>query len=112
MAGPSRLETPDNYLLCLDSKTGKEVWHAPIADFDLQYFSTMAPIVVGDHVLVGTGNDLDEPGMLQSFDPESGKRQWVWYAVPMKQGDAGLETWKDLDAVRHGRRANMGARIV
>ena len=96
------VETPDNYLLCLDSKTGKEVWHVPIADFDLQYFSTMAPIVVGDHVLVGTGNDLDEPGMLQSFDPESGKRQWVWYAVPMKQGDAGLETWKDLDAARHG----------
>jgi alcohol dehydrogenase (cytochrome c) len=96
------METPDNYLVSLDSKTGKELWHVTIADFELQYFSTMAPIVVGDHVLVGTGNDLDEPGMLQSFDPETGKRQWVWYAVPMKQGDPGLETWKSLDAARHG----------
>jgi alcohol dehydrogenase (cytochrome c) len=96
------METPDNYLVSLDAKTGKELWHVEISDFDLQYFSTMAPIVVGDHVLVGTGNDLDEPGFLQSFDPESGKRQWVWYAVPMKAGDPGLETWKDLDAARHG----------
>jgi alcohol dehydrogenase (cytochrome c) len=96
------METPDNYLVSLDSKTGKELWHVEISDFDLQYFSTMAPIVVGDHVLVGTGNDLDEPGMLQSFDPETGKRQWVWYSVPMKEGDPGLSTWKNLDASRHG----------
>src|SRR5262245_36248075 len=96
------METPDNYLICLDAKTGKEVWHVEISDFDLQYFSTMAPIVVGDHVLVGTGNDLDEPGMLQSFDPETGKRQWVWYSVPMKEGDPGLSTWKNLDAAKHG----------
>jgi len=96
------METPDNYLVCLDAKTGKELWHVEISDFDLQYFSTMAPIVVGDHVLVGTGNDLDEPGFLQSFDPMTGKRQWIWYAVPMKEGDPGLETWKNLDAARHG----------
>jgi alcohol dehydrogenase (cytochrome c) len=96
------METPDNYLVSLDAKTGKELWHVEISDFDLQYFSTMAPIVVVDHVLVGTGNDLDEPGFLQSFDPETGKRQWIWYSVPMKEGDPGLETWKDLDAARHG----------
>ena len=54
-------------------ETGKERWHVEIADFDQQYFSTMAPIVVDNHVLVGTGNDLDSPGFLQSFDP--GDRQ-------------------------------------
>ena len=62
----------------------------------------MAPIVVGNHVLVGTGNDLDAPGFLQSFDPETGDVQWKWYAVPMKKGDPGLETWGDLDAAAHG----------
>ena len=96
------METPDNYLVSLDAKTGKELWHVEISDFDLQYFSTMAPIIVGDHVLVGTGNDLDQPGFLQSFDPETGKRQWVWYSVPMKEGDPGLSTWKNIDAARHG----------
>jgi alcohol dehydrogenase (cytochrome c) len=96
------METPDDYLVSLDARTGKERWHKPIADFSLQYFSTMAPIVVGNHVLVGTGDDLDQPGFLQSFDPETGERQWIFYSVPMKAGDPGLETWKNLDAAKHG----------
>ena len=95
-------ETPDNYLVSLDARTGKERWHVEIADFDQQYFSTMAPIVVDNHVLVGTGNDLDAPGFLQSYDPETGKRNWIFYTVPMKPGDPGLDTWPNLDAARHG----------
>ena len=95
-------ETPDNYLVSLDARTGKERWHVEIADFNQQYFSTMAPIVVGNHVLVGTGNDLDAPGFLQSYDPETGKRQWIFYTVPMNPGDPGLETWPSLQAARHG----------
>jgi alcohol dehydrogenase (cytochrome c) len=96
------METPDDYLVSLDARTGKERWHKVISDFSQQYFSTMAPIVVGNHVLVGTGDDLDAPGFLQSFDPESGDRQWIWYSVPMQKGDPGLDTWKNLDAARHG----------
>jgi alcohol dehydrogenase (cytochrome c) len=96
------VETPDNYLVSLDARTGKERWHKEIASFAQQYFSTAAPVVIGNHVLVGTGNDLDAPGFLQSFDPETGALQWKYYAVPMNQGDPGLETWKSLDAARHG----------
>src|SRR6202008_1659327 len=70
--------------------------------FAQEYFSTMAPIVVGNHVLVGTGNDLDAPGFLQSFDPETGTLQWKFYTVPMNPGDPGLNTWPSLDAARHG----------
>ena len=95
-------ETPDNYLVSLDARTGRERWHVEIADFDQQYFSTMAPIVVDNHVLVGTGNDLDAPGFLQSYDPETGKRQWIFYTVPMNPGDPGLETWPNLQSARHG----------
>jgi alcohol dehydrogenase (cytochrome c) len=96
------METPDDYLVCLDAKTGKEKWHVEIANFNLQYFSTMAPIVVGNHILVGTGDDLDEPGFLQSRDPETGALQWKWYSVPMKKGDPGMETWGDVDTASHG----------
>ena len=95
-------ETPDNYLVSLDARTGKERWNVEIADFDEQYFSTPAPIVVDNHVLVGTGNDLDMPGFLQSFDPETGKLQWKFYTVPMNAGDPGLDTWPSLEAARHG----------
>ena len=95
-------ETPDNYLVSLEAKTGKERWHKVIADFNQQYLSTMAPVVIGNHVLAGTGNDLDAPGFLQSFDPETGELQWKFYTVPMNQGDPGLETWGSLDSARHG----------
>lgn len=95
-------ETPDDYLVSLDAKTGAERWHREISDFSQQYFSTMSPVVVGNHVLVGTGDDLDAPGFLQSFDPNTGDLQWKFYTVPMQKGDPGLETWASLDAARHG----------
>jgi alcohol dehydrogenase (cytochrome c) len=95
-------ETPDNYLVSLDARTGKERWHVEIADFNQQYFSTMAPIVIGDRVLVGTGNDLDAPGFLQSYDPETGKLQWKFYTVPMNPDDQGIDTWPSLIAAQHG----------
>lgn len=95
-------ETPDNYLVSLDARTGKERWAVEIADFNLEYFSTVAPVIVDNHVLVGTGNDIDSPGFLQSFDPETGKLQWKTYTVPMKLGDPGLDTWPNLNAARHG----------
>jgi alcohol dehydrogenase (cytochrome c) len=96
------METPDNYLVSLEAKTGRERWHKVIADFNQQYFSTTAPIIAGNHVIVGTGNDLDSPGFLQSFDPETGELQWKFYTVPMNPGDPGLETWENLEAARHG----------
>src|SRR5688572_20862011 len=95
-------ETPDNYLVSLDAKTGKENWLVEIAAFDEQYFSTPAPVIVDNHVIVGTGNDLDAPGFLQSYDADTGKLQWKLYMTPMNPGDPGLETWPNLEAARHG----------
>jgi alcohol dehydrogenase (cytochrome c) len=96
------METPDDYLICLDARTGKERWHKEIANFNQQYFSTMSPIAIGNHILIGTGNDLDEPGYVQARDPETGDVQWSFYTVPMKAGDAGLDTWGSLDGAKHG----------
>ena len=65
-------ELHDDWVVCLDAKTGKEVWKHEIAPFDQQYFSSNAPMVIGDHILVGTGNDLDAPAFLKSLDPRTG----------------------------------------
>ena len=96
------LEVHDDYLICLDAKTGQEKWKKEISSFDEQYFSSTAPMVIGDHVLAGTGNDMDAPGFLQSFDPETGERQWIFYTVPMTADDPSVKTWASLDAARHG----------
>ena len=101
------METPDDYLVCLDAQTGKERWHKPIADFNRQYFSTMAPIVIGNHVIIGTGNDLDAPGFVQARDPETGDIQWTFFTTPQNKGDAGIETWGTLEgAARGGERVD------
>src|SRR6476620_11912985 len=50
------METPDNYLDSLDAKTGRERWHKTIAELYQGSFSTPAPIVVRNHVVVGTRN--------------------------------------------------------
>ncbi len=98
-------ELHDDWVVCLDAKTGKEVWKHEIAPFEQQYFSSNAPMVIGDHVLVGTGNDLDAPAFLKSLDPRTGQLQWILYSTPQNPGDPGLETWPSLDAARHGNGA-------
>jgi alcohol dehydrogenase (cytochrome c) len=45
--------TPDDYFMSLDARTGKERWHKEIASFAQQHFLTSAPMVVGNHVMVG-----------------------------------------------------------
>jgi alcohol dehydrogenase (cytochrome c) len=95
----------DNWVVCLDAKTGKEVWRHEIAPFEQQYFSSNVPMVVGDHVMVGTGNDTDAASFLKSLNPLTGAVEWILYSTPQKEGDPGLETWASLDAARHGNGA-------
>ncbi len=77
------LTTPDAQLVALDAVSGKVRWTVAIADSKRGYWSTMAPLVVRDHVLVGVSGDFDNlPGLLKSIDPESGKTQWTFYSTP------------------------------
>ncbi len=95
-------ETPDSHLVSLDATTGKERWKIEIADPKLDYTSTVAPVIVGNHVILGIGGDhLDNPGFLQSVDPETGALQWKFFTTPRK-GQPGIETWPDEYAAAHG----------
>jgi acido-empty-quinoprotein group A len=95
-------ETPDNHLVSLDASTGKLRWSVEIADLAQEYFSTSAPLVVGNHVIVGVGGDsLDVAGYLEARDPETGSVQWRWNTEP-KVGEPGSETWPNKDAMEHG----------
>jgi acido-empty-quinoprotein group A len=94
--------TPDNYFVSLEAATGKERWHKEIASVKREYFSTAAPIVIRNHVILGVGGDsLDVPGYLESRDPESGEVQWRWYTTP-RAGEPGSETWPDEYSSAHG----------
>ena len=94
--------TPDCWFLSLNAKDGKERWRKKIADEKMQYFCTMSPLVVKNHVLVGVGGDaMDVPGFLESRDPETGDLQWRWNTTPRK-GEPGADTWPNPQAMEHG----------
>jgi acido-empty-quinoprotein group A len=93
---------PDGWFICLDAKDGKERWKIEVADSRMQYFTTMATLVVGNHVIVGVGGDaMDVPGYLEARDPETGALQWRWNTEP-RPGDPGAETWPDKASMEHG----------
>ncbi|HTD53796.1 MAG TPA: PQQ-binding-like beta-propeller repeat protein, partial [Silvibacterium sp.] len=74
---------PDGRLVSLDAKDGSVRWIVEVADLKKGYWTTMAPMVIRDHIIIGVGGDLDNlPGYLRSVDPETGKTQWQWDATP------------------------------
>lgn len=75
--------TPDCHLISLNAKDGSVRWDKLIADVNTGYWTTMAPLVVRDHVIVGVSGDFDNlVGYLRSFDPDSGATQWQWDSTP------------------------------
>ena len=57
------LTHPDCHLIALNAKDGKIKWDVVIADSGKGYWSTNAPLVVKNHVLVGVSGDFDNvPG--------------------------------------------------
>ena len=73
------------------------------------YFSSVAPIVVKNHVIVGVGGDfLDVPNFAEARDPETGDVQWHFWTTA-HEGDPGFKSWP---TVRRGawRRRHSGTR--
>ncbi|MGA2415683.1 MAG: acido-empty-quinoprotein group A [Candidatus Sulfotelmatobacter sp.] len=75
--------TPDDILISLDAKDGTVLWKVTAANVAKGYWTTMAPLVVGNHVLVGVSGDLDNlTGYIRALDPETGATQWQWNSTP------------------------------
>lgn len=95
-------ETPDCHLVSLNLKDGKERWNAEICDLNQQYYASVAPVIVKNHVLTGvSGDDLDIPGYLEARDPETGKLQWHFETHP-QPGEPEAQTWPNVEAMMHG----------
>ena len=76
-------QSPDAHLVCLNAKDGTVRWIIQMADVNLGYWTTEAPQVVGNHIIVGVGGDMDNlQTFIRAIDPETGKTQWNWDATP------------------------------
>jgi alcohol dehydrogenase (cytochrome c) len=86
---------PDNTVVSLDADTGRERWTKKLTPPDVSNWSTSAPIVIRDHVIIGIGGDTPvgaTRGFVESLDPETGASQWKWWVTP-GPGEPGIETW-------------------
>ena len=45
--------TPDAHLICLDARDGKKIWDVTIADVKLDYYLSVAPLIVKGQVVIG-----------------------------------------------------------
>jgi alcohol dehydrogenase (cytochrome c) len=91
----------DNYLVSLNAKDGTERWRMQIADVYKDFFSSIAPLIIHNHVIVAPGNNDDIRAYLESRDPETGALQWRWFVDP-KPGEPGSETWVDAETMAKG----------
>ena len=79
------LTTPDCHLIALSTRNGEIKWDVLIADSGKGYWSTNAPLVIKNHVIVGVAGDFDNlPGLLRSFDADTGKPQWSFHSTPSR----------------------------
>jgi alcohol dehydrogenase (cytochrome c) len=75
--------TPDSHLICLNAKDGTVRWNVAVADAQRGYWTSMSPLIIRNHVLVGVSGDFDNlTGFLKSVDPETGATQWRWDSTP------------------------------
>ncbi|MFL6662515.1 MAG: pyrroloquinoline quinone-dependent dehydrogenase [Rhizobacter sp.] len=90
------MATLDARLLAFDAKTGKMLWNVDIADPELGYSETMAPVAVDGKVLIGTnGGEYGIRGFVKAYNANDGKLLWTFNTVPEK-GHEGV--WAANDA--------------
>ena len=95
--------TLDAQTIAVDAKSGKELWRVKLGDITHGETMTMAPLVVGDKVLVGnSGGEFGVRGWLTALDAASGKLLWRAYSTgPDKDVLIGPD-FKPFYASEHG----------
>jgi alcohol dehydrogenase (cytochrome c) len=87
------LATLDAHLVTLEAATGKVISDIVVADYRDGYTMNLAPLAIGDKVIVGvSGNDSGLRGFIDAYDASTSKRLWRFWTVP-EPGEPGHDTW-------------------
>lgn len=85
----------DGHLMALDARNGRVLWDVSIGDPKLGYALTVAPLVIGDKVIVGpAGGEFGIRGFIAAYDVETGAELWRFNTIP-GPGEAGFDSWQD-----------------
>jgi alcohol dehydrogenase (cytochrome c) len=92
------LATLDARLIAIDARSGRPLWNVAVGDPKLAYSMTLAPLVIKDKVVVGTGGgDYGVRGFIAAYDAATGKEAWRFWTIP-GPGEPGHETWQPCPA--------------
>lgn len=94
--------TLDAHLIALNALTGEKRWDIQVAGWRDGYSITGAPVVVGQHIVLGVGGgDFGSPGAIFAFSPNDGSLVWKFNTIPGR-GQPGYETWPGDSANQGG----------
>ena len=86
--------TDHAHIIALNRFTGALLWETDMADWNVNYNATVAPLPIGNLVITGSsGGDEGVRGFLAAYDQATGKEVWRFWTVPAP-GEPGSETWK------------------
>lgn len=94
--------TFDGRMVALDAKSGEVLWSTDTFEDDAMLYSTGAPRVFNDKVIIGNGGgDFGSRGYVTALNQATGERVWRFYTVPgspeENAGDPAMEraaeTW-------------------
>ena len=89
--------TLDARLIAIDRINGQPLWDIEVADVNLAYSITMAPLIVKDKVIVGVGGgEFGIRGFIAAYDADTGEEAWRFYTIP-GPGEPGHDTWEGDD---------------
>lgn len=93
--------TDGAHLLSFNRMTGEKLWDVEMGAVKDGYSATLAPLVVGDLLIVGvSGGEEGTRGFLSAYNVDTGRLVWRFYTIP-KRGEKGSETWVG-NAMEHG----------
>lgn len=103
LAGDRVFMLTDNaHMIALNKSDGTLLWETPMADWNDNYNSTNAPLIVNDLVIGGhAGGDEGVRGFLSAYHQDSGEEAWRFWTIPA-WGEPGSETWPGPEAIAHG----------
>ena len=85
--------TLDAALVALDARTGLPLWETQVANTMEGYSVTVSPLALNGKIIVGVaGGEHGIRGVLDAYDPATGKRIWRFNTVP-GPGEPGNGSW-------------------
>ncbi len=89
--------TLDSHLIALNKKTGEKEWDVEVADSEMGYSETHAPVIYKDKVIIGiSGAEYGIRGFISAYNAKDGSLAWRWHTIPApdEAGPDGVKGWE------------------